>query len=111
MDVGEAIGKLGHYDSVLRERAMKALVEAGAAAVPALVAALDDASQAVRGHAALCLGRIGARTALLPLAEKVGSLPAGDDRTFCVRALADPAGPDLAADLPPGGFLPGPLQG
>ena len=107
MLVSEAIGLLAHYDSVLREKAMAALVDAGSGAVTALVAALDHPAATVRGHAALCLGRMGARTALLPLCEKVGSLEHGDDRTFCVRALVDIIGPALHDDTALGDFFAG----
>jgi HEAT repeat protein len=99
MTIDEAISLLGHWDASTRERAMAAVVAVGDAAVPALVAALDGEPSALRGQAALCLGQLGARSAILPLAEKAGSWPRGDERTYCVRALADIASAELRDDL------------
>jgi HEAT repeat protein len=95
MQVSEAIALLGHFDQGIRERGMQTLREHGPAAVPALLAALDHPNAAVRGNAALLLGELQAQEALVPLAHKVTDLPPGDDRTLCVRALADLARPDL----------------
>ena len=59
--VDPLIGSLGHLDPQVREAAAEALGDIGSpaqAAVPALVAALEDESERVRFHAAEALGTV-----------------------------------------------------
>ncbi len=62
--VDPLIGSLGHIDSQVREVAAEALGDIGSpaqAAVPGLVAALEDESERVRFHAAEALGTVSQR--------------------------------------------------
>lgn len=101
----ELIAQLGHWDATARERAAEALVNSGAAAVAPLVNGLEHPTASVRGQAALCLGRIGDRRALLPLLESASKLSAGDDRTYCVRAAVDLVDRELRDDPALGDFF------
>jgi HEAT repeat protein len=98
MEITEAITLLRHVDADIRNRAMEALRQWGQAAVPALLSALDHPEPMVRGNVALLLGQIGAQEAVAPLAARVAVLSPGDDRTFCVRSLADLSGPHLRGE-------------
>src|SRR5262245_40278821 len=98
MDVQESITRLGDPDGYVRERVMEELAAEGDAAVPMLLKLLEHPTPNVRGSAALVLGRIGSVDAVPPLARAAQDLAPGDDRTFCVRALADLARPSLAGE-------------
>ena len=81
-------------------RSVYALAALGAAAVPALNAALEDASAQVRGRAAQALAEMGGPTA--PAAQALCRALADDDeqvRTWAATALGTSSGGDAEASI------------
>ena len=81
-------------------RSVYALAALGAAAVPALNAALDDASAQVRGRAAQALAEMGGPTA--PAAQALCRALADDDeqvRTWAATALGTSSGGDAESSI------------
>ncbi len=71
-NVDQLVAALAGKDGVERKKARHSLVEIGAAAVPGLIAALDDNQQHVRWEAAKTLTEIADPTAAAALVQTLG---------------------------------------
>ena len=76
---------------------MKALVEIGDEAVPALLEALEHGEREIRGGAVLCLGAMRARQATAAICTLATSDPDRRVRPLALRAVCDLSGPDAPA--------------
>jgi HEAT repeat protein len=90
----ELVEQLASPVNELREQARQELVQAGKAAVPALVDGLGNKERDVRAGAALCLGGMGFTGAAKVLAAMADADPDPTVRPLALRALADLASPE-----------------
>jgi HEAT repeat protein len=99
--IGSAIERLAHESPAERTKAQKELRAAGAAAVPALIDALEDRKEAIRIGAVAVLGQIRDQRAAEPLARLLdtSSKPVWDALSGAFSAFGKKAAPALIEAL------------